>query len=194
MILTIPNIVSFIRILMVPVFLWLLLGRDDPAAAGWLLGGIGATDWVDGYLARRLDQVSEIGKVLDPVADRGAVIAAVIGGWVSGALPWPIALAIVIREGIVTTGALVLAARLGDRLEVRPLGKAATLALYVAIPNFLIFEGTEHAFFGWVAWGFVVPGLILYYAVAAQYAGDVRRLLAAGRAVSSGDPTMGAEG
>ena len=89
MIFTVPNLVSLVRILMIPAFLWLLFGRDDPAAAGWLLGGIGATDWVDGYLARRLDQVSEIGKVLDPLADRGAVAAAVIGGWIAGALPWP---------------------------------------------------------------------------------------------------------
>lgn len=191
---TIPNLVSLTRILAIPVFLWLLLGRDDPAAAGWLLGAIGATDWVDGYLARRLDQVSEVGKVLDPVADRGAVAAAVIGGWVSGALPWPIALAIVAREAVVSAGALLLAARTRDKIAVRPLGKAATLALYVAIPSFLIFEGTGQAIFGWVAWVFVVPGLLLYYAVAAQYAGDVRGLLARDRPVSSGDPTMGADG
>jgi cardiolipin synthase len=194
MIFTIPNLVSFVRILMIPVFLWLLFGRDDPAAAGWLLGAIGATDWVDGYLARRLDQVSEVGKVLDPVADRGAVAAAVIGGWVSGALPWPIALAIVIRETVVTTGALLLAARVHDTVEVRRLGKAATMALYIAIPGFLIYDGTGHAFFGWVAWVFVIPGLILYYVVAGQYAADVRRMLARGPAVSSADPTMGADG
>lgn len=194
MIFTLPNVVSLVRILLIPVFLWLLFGRDDPAAAGWLLGAIGATDWVDGYLARRLDQVSEVGKVLDPVADRGAVAAGVIGGWISGALPWPIALAIVVRESIVTIGALVVASRVGGAVEVRRLGKAATMALYVAIPNFLVFEGTAHAFFGWVAWVFVVPGLILYYLVAFQYAGDVRRLLGGGRAVYSGDPTMGADG
>ena len=192
--LTVPNLVSVIRILAIPVFLWLLLGRDDPAAAGWLLAGIGATDWVDGFLARRLDQVSEVGKVLDPVADRGAVAAAVIGGWISGALPWPIALAIVVREAVVSVGALVVAARVSEKVPVRRLGKAATMALYVAIPNFLIFEGTGHAFFGWVAWSFVFPGLLLYYAVAIQYAGDVRRLLARSPTVSSGDPMMGEDG
>ena len=85
--LTIPNLISVIRLGLIPVFLWLLLARDNPFAAGWLLGGIAATDWVDGYLARRLDQVSEVGKFLDPLADRIAIIAAVIGGLISGYLP-----------------------------------------------------------------------------------------------------------
>ena len=73
MIFTLPNAISVIRIGMVPVFVWLLLGSDSPAAAGWLLAVIGGTDWIDGFLARRLDQVSEIGKFLDPAADRLAV-------------------------------------------------------------------------------------------------------------------------
>ncbi|MBP1632754.1 MAG: phosphatidylglycerophosphate synthase, partial [Acidobacteria bacterium] len=65
-ILTIPNVISLARLAMVPLFLWLLFGADSPLAAGLLLGAIGATDWVDGFLARRLNQVSELGKLLDP--------------------------------------------------------------------------------------------------------------------------------
>jgi len=86
-ILTIPNVISAVRVAMVPLFLWLLFGADAPLPAGLLLGGIGATDWVDGFLARRLGQVSELGKLLDPLADRLAITAAVIGGWVAGVLP-----------------------------------------------------------------------------------------------------------
>lgn len=187
MIFTLPNLISAIRVLAVPLFLWLLLGRDDPAAAGWLLGAIGATDWVDGFLARKLDQVSELGKFLDPAADRLAVAAAVIGGWISGDLPWPIALAIVVRESIVAIGALLLAATSQTKLEVRYLGKVATLGLYVAIPSFLIHSGAGITFFGWTAWIFAPPSLVLYYLVGVQYVGDIRRVIADDGAVSSGD-------
>src|SRR3990170_1996419 len=89
-VLTVPNLFPLARLLCLPLFLYLLFGRDNRAGAAWLLGGLGATDWVDGYLARRFGQVSELGKMLDPTADRLAVAAAVIAGWVSGALPWPI--------------------------------------------------------------------------------------------------------
>jgi len=182
---TLPNLISSLRIAAVPVFLWLLLGRDDPAAAGWLLGGLGVTDWIDGWLARRLGQVSELGKVLDPIGDRLAIAAALVGGWISGALPWWIALLLIIRESVVASGALLVAARAGARIDVRLMGKAATLGVYVAVANFLIYAGTDHVFFGTVAWTFVIPGLILYYIVAVQYFGDVRRILAEDRGVSS---------
>ena len=72
-VLTVPNVITLVRLALVPVFLWLLFGADDWLAAGLLLGGLGATDWVDGYVARRYNQVSELGKMLDPIADRVAV-------------------------------------------------------------------------------------------------------------------------
>jgi cardiolipin synthase len=187
-ILTVPNFISALRIAAVPVFLWLLLGRDDSAAAGWLLGSLGATDWVDGWLARRLGQVSELGKILDPIGDRLAIAAALVGGWISGALPWWIALLLIVRESVVSLGALLVVARARARIDVRLTGKAATLAVYVAVANFLIYDGTEHIFFGTVAWTFIIPGLILYYVVAAQYFFDVRRILATGPDVSSDSP------
>lgn len=168
-VLTIPNLVSTVRLALVPLFLWLLFGADHPLAAGLLLGGIGGTDWVDGYLARRLNQVSELGKMLDPIADRLAITAAVIGGWVAGVLPWPVALALVVRESVIALGAAIAAWRWKVRLEVRYLGKVATFGLYSAIGSFYVYAGYEHPFFIWWAWAVVVPGLILYYAVGVQY-------------------------
>src|SRR4051812_18538765 len=78
-ILTLPNLVSIVRLLCIPLFLWLLLGSDHVAVAAWLLAGLGATDWIDGYLARHLHQGSELGKILDPTADRLLLLAATLG-------------------------------------------------------------------------------------------------------------------
>lgn len=187
MIWTIPNLISIVRIAMVPLFLWLLLGQDDANAAGWLLGVIGGTDWIDGYLARRLGQVSELGKFLDPAADRLAVAAAVIGGWVSGYLPWGVCLAIIIREAVIVFGALVLGLIRRAKLDVRYLGKVATLGLYFAISWFFVARGTDTGWLEALAWLAVIPSLVLYYLVAGQYLLDMRNILRGGGAVSSAE-------
>jgi cardiolipin synthase len=179
--LTIPNAISFVRLLLVPVFLWLLLGRDNPAGAGWLLAVIGSTDWVDGYLARKLNQVSEIGKFLDPLADRFAVAAALIGGLISGDLPAWFAVALLVREGLIAVGALIVGLRAGSKLEVRRLGKLATLLVYSAIAWFFIGKGHDFDPLVWAAYTAGIPGLVLYYAVGAQYFDDARKLIAAER-------------
>ncbi len=175
---TLPNAVSFVRLLMVPVFLWLLLAQDRVAAAGWLLGIIASTDWVDGYLARRLGQVSELGKMLDPVADRLAMAAALIGGLIAGVLePW-FAWALIVREALISVGALYLVARGGRKLDVRRLGKLATLLLYAAIAWLYVGIGTPARWLEVLAWVTAIPGLALYWFVGLQYLGDARRLLA----------------
>lgn len=183
-ILTVPNLVSVTRVALVPLFLWLLFGADAPTAAGLLLGVIGATDWVDGFLARRLNQVSELGKLLDPVADRLAITAAVIGGWVAGVVPWPIALALVVREGLIAIGALV-AARWGVTVRVRYIGKIATFALYSVVGSFFVYAGTGHRFFWWWGWVVGVPALVLYYFVGVQYFFDALRARRTAAPVSS---------
>ena len=176
---TLPNLVSLVRLLLIPVFLWLLFGQDDPGSAGLLLGLIGATDWVDGYLARRLDQVSEIGKLLDPLADRLAVAAAVIGGLIADVLPPAFAWALILREVLIGMGALVGWMRGVAKLDVRYLGKLATFILYFAIAGFYVGVGFDVPLFVTAAWVIGVPGLVIYYVVAFQYVGDMRAAIAA---------------
>jgi cardiolipin synthase len=173
LIFTIPNLVSTIRLVGVGVFAWLIFSRGEYAAAGWLLFAIGWTDWIDGYLARRLDQVSELGKILDPVADRLAIVTAVIGGMVLGVIPLLLGIGIAAREVAVGMGSILVASK-GGKIEVRWLGKLATFILYGAIPAFYVAQGGFiPAVFLVVAWVFGVVGLILYWWVAWLYARDL---------------------
>ena len=86
-ILTIPNVITVVRLLCLPVFLWLLFDEENRAAAAWLLGVLGATDFVDGYIARHFNQVSELGKILDPVADRLLFFVGVGAILIDGSVP-----------------------------------------------------------------------------------------------------------
>ncbi len=173
-ILTLPNAVSAFRLLLVPLFVWLVVSAEHVASAGWLLLFIGGTDWVDGALARRLGQVSKLGKILDPLADRIAVATAVILGWITGILPAVLAAALVVRESVVAIGALALTLRGGGALEVRYMGKLATFMLYGAIPAFYVAEEQAAALLLPVAWGFGVVGTVLYYWVGIAYFRDMR--------------------
>jgi cardiolipin synthase len=169
---TVANVVSLLRLAAVPVFLWVLLGLDEVAMAAWILLVIGLTDWLDGSLARALGQVSEIGKFLDPLADRTAIVAAVIGGLIAGVVPGLIAWPLLIREAVVAVGALLLIGRLKENVEVKYLGKLATFIVYGAIPAFyLASAGVE--IMEPIAWISGVIGLVLYYAVTIDYARDV---------------------
>lgn len=175
---TIPNLVSLIRLGLIPFFLWLLFGKDDPAGAGSVFFFIAWSDWVDGYLARRLDQVSELGKLLDPLADRIAVFVAVAFGWVAGVLePW-FAGALLVREGIVGVMALIVLSRGGGNVNVRYLGKVATFMVYSAVTWFYWAEGWEWAWLEALAVAVGVVGLVLYYWVLLDYGRDVRARLA----------------
>ncbi|MDP9493771.1 MAG: CDP-alcohol phosphatidyltransferase family protein [Actinomycetota bacterium] len=179
-ILTIPNLVSFARLLSVGLFWWVLLVQDEIAIAAWLVFIIGWTDWIDGYLARRLDQVSKLGKVLDPVADRLMIASAVIGGLIVGVLPLVVGVLLIVREVLVALLAAYLGARGGGTIDVRYLGKLATFLLYGAIPGFyLAGAGFLEGLMRPAAWITMVIGLALYWYVAVLYAGDARRRLAA---------------
>ena len=98
---TIPNAFTLVRLLLLPVFLWVLFGLENRAAAAWMLGALGATDWVDGYLARRLGQVSEFGKMFDPTVDRLLFLVATTAIVIDGSIPLWFALAVLTREVLV---------------------------------------------------------------------------------------------
>lgn len=183
-ILTIPNVISVVRLCCVPVFLWLLFGRDDRAAAAVLLAVTGASDWVDGWIARRFDQGSTLGKIIDPVADRillGVGVAAIM---IDRSVPVWVGLVTVAREVIVSVGVLILAALGAKRIDVTWWGKCGTFGLMVAFPLFL----ASHASFSWhrgagvLAWIVIVPSLLTAYYAAAGYVPIARTALRDGRA------------
>ena len=177
-ILTLPNAISFVRLLGVGVFWWVLVVDDNVALAAWLIFIIGWTDWIDGYLARKLDQVSELGKALDPVADRLMIVSAVVGGLLAGVVPAIIAVPLLVREAVMGILTVFLAVRGGGTLEVRYLGKAATFALYGAIPAFyLAAAGFLENLMLVLAWFFGFLGLVFYWYVLVEYVGDVRSAL-----------------
>ena len=172
---TIPNMISVLRLAGIPVFLWLLLGRDDPRNAAFLLIVIGFTDFLDGALARRLGQTSEIGRFLDPLADRLAILAAVVGGLMANVVPGWLAWPLLVREILVGIGALFLVAKLKTNVTVRWLGKAATAIVYGAIPAFyLAAAGVESEFWRIIGTLSGVVGLVVYAVVTWQYVEDVR--------------------
>jgi cardiolipin synthase len=176
--LTIPNAISVTRLALVPLFLWLLFGRDDTAAAAWVLFVIGSTDWVDGFVARRLDQVSEVGKILDPVADRVAVAVAVVAGLTADVLPEWLAVPLLIREGFVGFASVFLVLRRVGPVDVRYLGKVATGLVYSGVVWMFFAVGYD---WNWLEVAASVAGgvgLVLYYLVLIPYAGDVRARLA----------------
>jgi cardiolipin synthase (CMP-forming) len=180
-IVTLPNALSFVRILMIPVYV-MLLSRDDRGseAAGLLiLGAVVSTDWVDGWIARRTGQVSDLGKVLDPVADRLALAAALITLVVRRAFPLWAALLVLVRDALLLlVGAVLLVSR-RVRIDVRWVGKVATLALMFAIPsiawgNFGLFLHTVAKVAGWMLFA---VGITAYYVATVMYAGDIRRAI-----------------
>lgn len=177
-ILTIPNVVSFIRLGGVGAFWWVLLGLDSPGWAAVLIFLIGWTDWIDGYLARRLGQVTRLGQVLDPVADRLMIGSAIVGGLIAGVIPALIAWPLIIRELVVAVVALILFLRTKIVLEVRKVGKQATFILYGAIPTFYFAAaGILEVIAEPLAWVTGVAGLVLYWYAAILYVGDASRLI-----------------
>ena len=183
-IVTIPNVISIVRLCCIPVFLWLLFGRDERLAAAWLLGGLGATDWIDGYIARHFDQVSTVGKVLDPTADRLLLAVGVIALMVDGAVPAWVGWLTIVREALVSGAVLLLAALGARRIDVQWVGKAGTFALMFAYPLFLLSHaGTRVDDAARVAaWLCAIPGLALSYYAALTYVPLARGALAEGRA------------
>jgi cardiolipin synthase (CMP-forming) len=182
-VLTVPNLLSVLRLLGVPVFLWLLLG---PHADGWALAILalsGFTDWADGVLARRLDQHSELGALLDPLADRLYILATLIGLVLRHILPLWLALVIVGRDLVLGIGLLLLNRRGIAPPQVHYLGKAATFCLLYAFPLLLLgaHSGTLSAIARPIAWAFTIWGTGLYLWAGGLYLVQTAQLLRGGR-------------
>jgi cardiolipin synthase len=179
-ILTVPNLLSFLRIALIPLFFALIVDEDTTQRGLLLFALVAATDWVDGLLARRLGQVSELGKVLDPTADRLAMAAGLVALAVRGAFPWWAAALILVRDAIVLAVGVGLLLARRVRLDVRPIGKVATFTLMAAVV-WISWGNLGYALedaalaLGWVSFA---AGIVEYYVAAALYLTDIRRALA----------------
>ena len=176
-VLTIPNLISSLRIALIPVFVVLIVHPNTTRAGLVLFVVVVATDWIDGALARATGQVSDLGKVLDPVADRLAIAAGLIALVVADAFPLWAALLILVRDVAVLIAGLVLLSTGRARVEVRYLGKVATFALMAAIAG--IAWGTLGYPLAPAAlvcgWAFYAVGIVEYYVATVLYVGDLRR-------------------
>ena len=173
---TVPNVLSFLRLLGIPLLLWLMLG---PQADGWafvVLAASAVTDWLDGKLARLLNQYSRLGAVLDPIADRLYILATLFAFVVRGILPWWVAALIVGRDVVLALALPVMRRHGYGPFEVHYLGKAATFCLLYALPllllaqlgdgpGFVVAEAAALAFTGW--------GVLLYLWAGALYLGQL---------------------
>lgn len=181
---TIPNALSFVRLLLVPLFLWLVLGpqQDEWALAVLMVSGV--TDYLDGKLARQLNQMSKIGAILDPVADRLFILAVVIGLSIRDIIPWWLAVILPLRDVFLFGLVPFLRTRGYSSLPVHFLGKAATASLLYAFPLLLLGDpqgsdpqSTVAGLANVFGWAFTVWGVGLYWWGGFLYAFQVRRLL-----------------
>jgi cardiolipin synthase (CMP-forming) len=186
---TLPNILTIARLCGVPLFLWLVLGPEWDGWALLLLAVSGLTDWLDGKLARTLNQSSKLGQILDPVADRCYILAVVVGLAIRDIIPWWLAIGLPLRDVFLFSLVPFLRTRGFSALPVHFLGKAATANLLYAFPLLLLGDGT-----GTVArladvfgWAFAIWGTGLYWWAGFLYAYQVAQLMKTPR--PAGDPT-----
>jgi cardiolipin synthase len=181
-IVTLPNAITLVRLVCIPVFVWLLAG-DEPLAAAALLAVLGASDWVDGWVARRFDQGSNLGKIIDPVADRFLLLTAAVTLIIDGAVPVAVGALVLAREVVISIAVLALALVGARRIDVQWLGKAGTLALMFTFPLFLWADNIVrgHDLVLVAAWSFAIGGLLLSYYAALTYVPLARRALREGR-------------
>ena len=181
---TIPNVISFVRLLGVPLFLYLLLGPQHDVAAVVVLAAGGTTDWVDGYVARRLGQVSRLGELLDPFADRLYILATLIGFTVREVVPWWLTAALLLRELVLGVALLVLRRHSYGPPPVHYVGKTGTFLLLAAFPVLLLAYAVPSAaaVAGPIGWGLAWWALGLYWAAAVLYLAQARAMLRADRA------------
>ena len=170
-ILTVPNLISAARLAGIPLFLWLLFSSGDRWGAALLWGALGATDWVDGWWARRFNSVSKVGKLLDPITDRAVLLAGVFAVGFDGSVPWWLVVLTLAREGIVAVVGLVLLSLGAKPIDVTWWGKCATFGLYFCFPLLLAGASDIAAADGFriAGWVCAVPSLAYSYLSAVQY-------------------------
>jgi cardiolipin synthase len=182
-ILTLPNILSFLRLLTVPIFLWLFISGREEAAV--ILYGAGAwSDFFDGWLARKTNSVSELGKLLDPLADRIFIIALAVALVARDVLPLWLALAIMVRDALLLSAFPLLERRKIERVRVNFTGKSATAALLFGL-TWLAWSETSFPLAAagkWLGMSFTIFGAILYWVAAAMYAREAFGKLRPGEA------------
>ena len=181
-VLTVPNVLSALRLLGVPVFLWLVLGPHADGAAILLLMASGWTDYFDGKIARKYGQISRLGQTLDPLADRLYILSTVLALTVRDVLPLYLTLILLARD-VYMSGVLAVLRRHGwGTLPVHFMGKAATYNLLYALPLLLLGagDGTLATVARPVGWAFAIWGMVLYWYAALLYTGQARGLVREG--------------
>jgi cardiolipin synthase len=175
---SIPNMLSILRLLLVPVFLWLLIA-DQFLIAFLVLMFASFTDWLDGFIARKFNQITSLGKVLDPSADRLFILATLIGLTVNEIIPAWLAIVIVARDVLLLIGYPISASHGYGPLPVHFLGKAATFALLYALPLLLLADvwPSAEAVILPLAWGFAYWGIGLYWVAGFVYLAQLRQLI-----------------
>ncbi|GIF72470.1 CDP-diacylglycerol--glycerol-3-phosphate 3-phosphatidyltransferase [Asanoa siamensis] len=190
-VLTLPNLISFLRLLGVPVFMWLMIGPQHDLAAVIVLTVGGSSDWVDGWVARRLGQVSRLGELLDPAADRLYILAVLVTFTYREIVPWEFTAALVARELMMLICLAVLRRNGYGPPQVHYLGKTATFILLVAFPVLLLGHAVPDIATGAAAvgWGLGWWGIVLYWIAGFLYVGQASRVIRAGRqAAAKGEP------
>ncbi len=175
---TIPNVLSFIRLALVPVFLALIVaGQDLLALTALIVSSV--TDYLDGVLARKLHQVTRLGQLLDPAADRLFIFAALIGLALRGLMPWWFAVIVIGRDVFLLVLGVVLANSGYGPLPVHAVGKIATLCLFYALPIIMVgqaFHGTSTVTEP-LGWAFAIWGAFLYWWAGTIYLVEARRVI-----------------
>lgn len=180
-ILTLPNLITGVRISFIPVFAWLFLSGKNDLVAFWIVVAVGCTDWVDGFVARRTGQISALGKILDPIADRAAIVTVLLVLAFRGTIAWPLAASIVGRDAVVSAVFIALERRGFPRLPVNFLGKLATSFIFFGLGfavSAVAFPQLSTALLLAIANWFLAIGAVLYWIAAGLY---LRAILRTGR-------------
>ena len=180
-VLTVANGITAVRLLGLPLFVWLAAGIGAYGMAFLTLVVVGSTDWVDGYVARRFDQVTKIGKLIDPLIDRAMLATAALTLLALGFIPWWIVALVVGRDVALLLAGFIMFKGRNPNIPVSNVGKFATACLLIGVPGFLLgrmdWSGAE--VFLVVAYAFSVVGIVTYFFAGWQYAYAARQVRAA---------------